>query len=852
MTLPQHRVEIAFTTDPLDALPAWQDITESVLSVGIRRGRSHELEEFRAGEATFLLIDEDCACEEGVHTCGCLFNPITNPNMKPRKRIRVLADHADFERTALVFSGNATDRASRAAFSSWPTTALTFEAWVTGTDAAAGDNSEETLVSYFATNRQFVVKDLGSLKVRINNVEVDTGVDVLRGDDFAKFVAVSWRSSDGLLRVYVDGVMRFETIHQQGATLNTGGTFVLGQEQTSLGGGFSTTTALKGTMRDVRLWSIARTHHAIHAGVHRTYTPPVTGLLSYWLVDEGAGATLDDETATGNDLTITGATWGTQTWRSQRFDGFIESFGNVYDDSTVRTVNIKAVDALGLIGQFRELRSPYRHTVLEQGPELYWPLDDGGAVAKDLSGNGFIGTYRGVVETGVAAPFPLGDSGRGVRLVTAGVFSNGVFEESAVAGNYERTDSFSASLLFRWAGDPLTGGTVFALGKNAGVATPRWELSFVQIGFKVNMQGSAGQSLNVDGLRQLLDGHWHHIAFTYAGTSVPSGLSFYADGELLGQSTNFTSTLASSILNAGAFRLVAGGTQATYEATHLALFERALSATEIRAQYEAAFNPWASDRSDVRAERYLDELAWPFRDMWRGVSTISPAASVLGNALRASQDLSVAERSGFYATERGDLALDDRYVNSFEAPTLDEFGGDELGFTVLEPSFVDLDVGTEVHADAVDTPAGPSIASSVSAESTYAPIVVTIGATWSDDDQARDVADRVLTRLISQPVRIARIRPTGEACIDCENERTWGRLLSLRIHRDVVRVFRDLDPPCEGADPLDQLCWVEGMEETYKGCELDSMSWTLVQADPDAGALFLVGRSALNSGDDLA
>ncbi|MFF3671683.1 LamG-like jellyroll fold domain-containing protein [Microtetraspora malaysiensis] len=86
--LPQIAVEIAFTRDPDDGSPLWQDATDDVdwdQKIRISRRRSHELDEVAPGTLSLTLYNED-----GRYTAE-LPTSANYPNVKLNRMIRVRA-----------------------------------------------------------------------------------------------------------------------------------------------------------------------------------------------------------------------------------------------------------------------------------------------------------------------------------------------------------------------------------------------------------------------------------------------------------------------------------------------------------------------------------------------------------------------------------------------------------------------------------------------------------------------------------------------------------------------------------------------------------------------------------------
>lgn len=66
---------------------------------------------------------------------------------------------------------------------------------------------------------------------------------------------------------------------------------------------------LDGDLREVRIWSAARTEQEIQDNMHNRLTGAEAGLVLYYPFDEGAGGTLHDASGNGNDGTVHGADW---------------------------------------------------------------------------------------------------------------------------------------------------------------------------------------------------------------------------------------------------------------------------------------------------------------------------------------------------------------------------------------------------------------------------------------------------------------------------------------------------------------------------------------------------------------
>jgi len=148
---------------------------------------------------------------------------------------------------SLDFPGTVNDYLIRNPFSGFPLTEITCEYWIQSFTTGEG------MISYASTitDNDFLLFDQDVFTIFIKNVFVDAGIDVSTGA--FNHIIVTWRSSDGQLLVYLNGTQVFSTILRQGESITDGGSLVLGQEQDNIGGGFSPTQALDGTLDEVRI-----------------------------------------------------------------------------------------------------------------------------------------------------------------------------------------------------------------------------------------------------------------------------------------------------------------------------------------------------------------------------------------------------------------------------------------------------------------------------------------------------------------------------------------------------------------------------------------------------------------------
>ncbi len=156
-------------------------------------------------------------------------------------------------------------------FSGFPTTQISVEMWILQNDPGGSD--QPTPFSYGvgsgAASNEFLLRDTTNLIVHVKDVQYSTGINL--ADGTWHHLAVTWRSANGELKIYVDGVESAAVNgHATGQSISTGGTLVLGQEQDTLGGGFQTFQRMQGLLDEVVLYNKVLTPAQINA--HRNAT----------------------------------------------------------------------------------------------------------------------------------------------------------------------------------------------------------------------------------------------------------------------------------------------------------------------------------------------------------------------------------------------------------------------------------------------------------------------------------------------------------------------------------------------------------------------------------------------------
>ncbi len=145
----------------------------------------------------------------------------------------------------------------------------------------------------------------GSLSLSVKGTTVSSSVvnfNTLVGS--TNTLSVTWNNATGAWQFFLNGSsFASGTGLQTGATLASGGVLVLGHDQDSVGGGFQSAQAFKGTLFDARIFNDVRTATEI-ASAHQTSLPYNTsGLVANWTFHDLSIAGEIMDTVSGNNLT---------------------------------------------------------------------------------------------------------------------------------------------------------------------------------------------------------------------------------------------------------------------------------------------------------------------------------------------------------------------------------------------------------------------------------------------------------------------------------------------------------------------------------------------------------------------
>ena len=197
-----------------------------------------------------------CLCPPGV--IGSLCNTTVDPDFTLHFSSAGKMDYVTLEGLALSRNNPYYDHQHQqhaadagGAAGNWALDAFTLCAWVKTDDHV----NYGTPFSY-ATHDQpntLTLTDYSGFVLYVNGFKVVT--DVTANDGRWHLICVAWTSRDGWWSIWADGTVRDHGVGlASNTTIVSNGTIILGQEQDSLGGGFSHAESYVGWMHGVELW----------------------------------------------------------------------------------------------------------------------------------------------------------------------------------------------------------------------------------------------------------------------------------------------------------------------------------------------------------------------------------------------------------------------------------------------------------------------------------------------------------------------------------------------------------------------------------------------------------------------
>ena len=168
-------------------------------------------------------------------------------------------------------------------FTPFPDTALTASFWMKSSDTG----HEGSVLSFCVedNDNEFLFYNPQNIQIFLgNDVSAETGVSA--NDDQWHHIALTWRSMDGAVKLFKDGILVWHGNMAAGDTLSSAGYLVFGQDQDAPGGGFQPHQAYQGMLDDVRLWRSVRTPAELQSDMTSALTGTEKNLVAYWTFDD--------------------------------------------------------------------------------------------------------------------------------------------------------------------------------------------------------------------------------------------------------------------------------------------------------------------------------------------------------------------------------------------------------------------------------------------------------------------------------------------------------------------------------------------------------------------------------------
>jgi|GEM_PF-3102911 len=244
----------------------------------------------------------------------------------------------------------------------FPTKEITTTFWI------MTSNSGQGLISYASTtsDNDYLIFRAANLNVYVMGSGVSTGVSV--NDNKWHFVAVSWRSNNGELKVYKDSVLSYSGILATGSSITTSGSLVFGQDQNSVGGDFDSSQAFNGQLSNIQIYKRILGQEEITLNYKSPYQiSNPGGIFGFWR--------LDDSTVNSSSvLNAIGKKWNTAS-------------NNLLDDSSLTSMltNFDFNTNSGWVNQYSYKLAKYNFSI--PSSSSISQIEKLSCTASDLSGN---------------------------------------------------------------------------------------------------------------------------------------------------------------------------------------------------------------------------------------------------------------------------------------------------------------------------------------------------------------------------------------------------------------------------------------------------------------------------------
>ncbi len=245
-------------------------------------------------------------------------------------------------------------------FTNFPSKEISVGFWMKSSNTSRFGTPFSYAVS--AVDNEFLVFDYRSFRIYIASSHSYVATGVSANDGSWHHIVVTWRSDDGQLKLYKDGVVVYTGTKAKGHILRQGGSLAIGQEQDSVGGVFDASQAFRGTIDEVTIYGRALSAEVVLSHYEdglRDFAPPVvTSTLpvdgvSLSDVVNSVSFNLDDPTGIDLNATLNGASVTDSsgqsvvgTWTTLGTDTVVFTPLSAFVEDTY-TVTINPTDSIG-------------------------------------------------------------------------------------------------------------------------------------------------------------------------------------------------------------------------------------------------------------------------------------------------------------------------------------------------------------------------------------------------------------------------------------------------------------------------------------------------------------------------
>ncbi|MDG6027332.1 MAG: hypothetical protein E3K40_11615 [Candidatus Brocadia sp.] len=299
---------------------------------------------------------------------------------------------------------------------------------------------------------------------------------------------------------------------------------------------------------------------------------PIAGAITATFSEAMNAATITNSTFTINGVA------GTVSY-SETTATFTPSSPLAYSTAYTATITTGVTD---VAGNPMTANYTWNFTTADNDMLAYYRFDENsGTTAADASGN----SNNGALING-----PVWTTGKINNAISFDGINDYVNISNESSLDFERSNSFSVSAWVKLT--PVSGNDYMIISKLDVAPTYRGWAFFIDGNdgsLRVHLTNNWGTSsiIRKDSALSVTDNSWHHVAFTYNGSSLASGLNFYVDG-VLSNGTTFYNNLSATILNDVIPTLATFTTGASWLKgiiDEARVYNRALSAQEVLALF---------------------------------------------------------------------------------------------------------------------------------------------------------------------------------------------------------------------------------------------------------------------------